>query len=121
MYYMIEIPEDRLQEVSKAIRGMGIGTKPLVPYAVGEYGNAANLDFIGDYYHEKVQEEYPDVLPWGNLSENTQLEFGSILIGTIGYMFPGFTFEGVIPGDMFEALLGRDPKGEHDDMPLPAI
>ena len=120
MNYMIQVNDpSQLVKLEQALGAFNLDIE-LVPYATGEYGSATHLGFVGDYYENRVRAEYPGVLPWSELSDETRAEFGSNMVGVVGYMFPGMTFDGSISGSLVVALYGGNLDGD-SFMDLPSL
>ena len=85
--YIVEIPSGREGNLRRALRGMEPRSAPPVRVAQDELGRTAELGWVEQFYDTELIAYIPEIIPWPDLEERTQVGIGRILAGQSSWQF----------------------------------
>ena len=94
MLYIIEAPESARTTILNILRKTDSQAREPVPIVQDHEGRTAPLPMVAEFYESRLRGDFPQLLPWEQLDNETRHGIATTLAGNIAWQFPSaFTLD----------------------------
>ena len=88
MLYIIEADETTKATIQRAVRTIQNNPPEMTPIVQDEEGRTTPIHVVAEFYDNQLRTEFPQLMPWSQLDQETRTGIALIMAGYIPWQFP---------------------------------